>query len=420
MAKDGRRKNERVARRIAAFVLAAALSALAGGCGYVNSNISKVMDPAFGLKPTRSYTVNTEDGWTLSLTRINGAGKKSTRLPVVLCHGFGHNGFIWRVGGRRSFAQYLARKGYDVWMPDLRGAGASSKPGFAVMRTIIKSPFDWLDRMPYIVSDFTKVNWTVDDHIRYDLPAILKLVKKETGADAVNWVGHSMGGMVALAYMEDMGKDRGEINSIIALAAPMTIAHPLNDIMTVLRENKDLFQILNLFVNQSIPSMLNAATGANLQNGLDYLYFNSANMDRLTVMELLFYVVEDISPGCVDQFMTMVRDGSFKSADRSIDYSNRLGRVEIPVFAAAGKADNLAEPETIRYVYRHISSKDKAFKVFGISSGAQMDYGHTDLLLGKRSHLEVFPVLEEWLRRHATRPPPKPAATRPARNPQPQ
>ena len=416
MAKATARKMSKRLQWIAVLALAA-LTASVGGCGYVNSNISQVVDPAFGLKPTRSYTVRTKDGWTLSVTRINGAGKKTDLLPVVLCHGFGHNGFVWRAGGRRSFAQFLARKGYDVWVPDLRGAGASSKPGFAVVRTIIKSPFNWLDQMPRIVTDFTKVNWTVDDHIRFDLPALLDLIKKETGAGSVNWVGHSMGGMIALVHMQDEGKRRGDITSIVALAAPMTIAHPLNDIMTVIKDNQDLFQMLNLFVNQSVPSMLNAATGANLQNGLDYLYFNSANMDRLTVMELLFYVVEDISPGSVDQFTKMVRDGQFKSADGSIDYSKRLREVEIPVFAAAGKSDNLAEPETIRHVYRTIASKDKAFKIFGISSGAQMDYGHTDLILGKRSHLEVFPVLERWIRRHSSRKPEQPSAKAPSAKP---
>jgi len=380
------------------------LFAFMTGCTNVTEMMNpftKAMNPDAALIQPRSYLTKTEDGWTLCITRINGNPDKKPRLPVVLCHGFGHNGFVWRANGYRSFSQFLARKGYDVWVPNLRGSGASSKAGVGVVRTMIKAPFAWLDQIPHIATDFNKINWTVDDYINLDIPATLKLIKKETGATSVNWVGHSMGGMIALVYMQEAGKAKGDINSIIALAAPLIIARPLNDLLKMLETNKNMFKIFNLLVNQEGPAMLHAAAGGNLQNKQDNLFYNTQNMSQFAIMEMLFYVIEDISPGCIDQFTAMVIAGKFKSADGKIDYSARTGQIEIPVYAVAGKADNLAEPETIRFLYNTISSKDKAFKMFGIASGARQDYGHTDLILGRRSPEEIFPSLEKWLSRHS-------------------
>jgi poly(3-hydroxyalkanoate) synthetase len=45
-------------------------------------------------------------------------------------------------------------------------------------------------------------SWNVDDVVRYDVPAILDYVEKETGQSRVNWVGHSLGGMMMFPFLE--------------------------------------------------------------------------------------------------------------------------------------------------------------------------------------------------------------------------
>ena len=45
-------------------------------------------------------------------------------------------------------------------------------------------------------------DWTVDDLVHYDVPAILDYVEGESGHDRVNWVGHSLGGMLIFPYLE--------------------------------------------------------------------------------------------------------------------------------------------------------------------------------------------------------------------------
>ena len=38
--------------------------------------------------------------------------------------------------------------------------------------------------------------WTVDDLMKYDVPAILDYVECDSGRRRVNWIGHSLGGML--------------------------------------------------------------------------------------------------------------------------------------------------------------------------------------------------------------------------------
>jgi poly(3-hydroxyalkanoate) synthetase len=97
----------------------------------------------------------------------------------------------------------------------------------------------------------------------------------------------------------------------------------------------------------------------------------------------------------------MAQTGELTSADGKFNYSRELGRLTLPALFIAGKVDHSADPEAVRYGYQHVSSKDKAFRLFGLAWGDSIDYGHDDLILGKRSRKEVYPVIEKWLEGHA-------------------
>src|SRR5206468_2476156 len=52
----------------------------------------------------------------------------ATLAPVLLVHGFGQNRYAWHMP-ERSFANYLADCGFDVFNVDLRGHGRSAELG---------------------------------------------------------------------------------------------------------------------------------------------------------------------------------------------------------------------------------------------------------------------------------------------------
>src|ERR1700746_2163677 len=82
-------------------------------------------------KPTRVqrsmtptvHPVVTEDGITVALTRY--AAEVRRPAPVVLTHGTFSNG-----GLCARLAAYLAQEGFDCWVLELRGHGASQRDGY--------------------------------------------------------------------------------------------------------------------------------------------------------------------------------------------------------------------------------------------------------------------------------------------------
>src|SRR5512140_3464556 len=80
-----------------------------------------------GRARPRLYHARTHDGWRLALYR-HAPGRRSHRTPVLLCHGMASNRWDMDGPGRISLARYLVRRGYDVWVVELRGAGRSTRP----------------------------------------------------------------------------------------------------------------------------------------------------------------------------------------------------------------------------------------------------------------------------------------------------
>ena len=137
------------------------------------------------------------DGWKVALHRYLPRGREEVARPVVLCHGLGANRYNFDLGRGPSLARYLRERGYDVWVLELRGAGCSSRPR-------------WLNGRRY--------TWNFDDFVERDIPAALDRVRMKTGAEQVNWVGHSMGGLVMYAFLQEQGREA--VASAVAVSSP--------------------------------------------------------------------------------------------------------------------------------------------------------------------------------------------------------
>ena len=132
----------------------------------------------------RLYTTRTHDGWRLALHRYAPAARAHA-TPVMLCHGMGSNRWDMDGPGRLSLARYLVRRGYDVWVIELRGAGRSMRPHW------------WNDK---------RYDWRFEDYVQHDSRAALRTVLHETGARQVHWVGHSTSGFICSCPLENVYK----------------------------------------------------------------------------------------------------------------------------------------------------------------------------------------------------------------------
>ena len=103
------------------------------------------------------YRVTTEDGAEVALHRHPASG-----LPVLVVHGISSNHHCWDLNEERSLAVDLAAHGMDAWLLDLRGHGDARRDSRGRPQNS---------------------GWSIDDYARYDIPAAVDLVLRETGAE---------------------------------------------------------------------------------------------------------------------------------------------------------------------------------------------------------------------------------------------
>ncbi|HVV36057.1 MAG TPA: alpha/beta fold hydrolase [Acidimicrobiales bacterium] len=107
------------------------------------------------------------------------SGDQSLDTPVLLVHGYGHNSSAW----------FMLRK-------------ALKTAGFTSIHTMNYNP---------LVHDIPRIAEKLSDRV--------EMIRGLTGADTVNLVGHSLGGLVSRWYVQEMDGDL-KVNTAITLASP--------------------------------------------------------------------------------------------------------------------------------------------------------------------------------------------------------
>lgn len=344
----------------------------------------------------KEYNVRTEDGWNISVNRYTlKDGSPQKKAAVILCHGFNINNKFWDLDRHCSIARYLAGNNYDVWVPSLRGSGLSSKPILSDLKGMIRFEIQAIPRMLLKApADITKLNWTIDDHIHKDIPAVIDFVRKESGFDKVYWVGHSMGSIIVFGYLES--EDRNHVAGFISLSSMMIIPKPLNPYLEAAANKKQLLTAA-LLLNATVASQLRNYTLGTVKIPIEEIFMNKENMETDVVYRFFRLVIDDTSPGIMTQFLNSLNAGKMLSADGKFNYTDAMNLVKVPVLIAGGGQDGFVTEEGLRSTYEAISSSDKSIVIFSKANGYSVDYGHCDLILGKNSQAEVFPVILKWL-----------------------
>ena len=108
----------------------------------------------------RVVPFTTEDGHHLNLINVRGP-RQPTREPVILVHGAGVRGNIFRAPVETTIVDALLDAGYDVWLENWRAS-----------------------------IDVPLSDWNLDQAARYDHPAAVETVQRETGADSMKAIIH--------------------------------------------------------------------------------------------------------------------------------------------------------------------------------------------------------------------------------------
>jgi pimeloyl-ACP methyl ester carboxylesterase len=361
------------------LALGALVVLLLPGCATMRTHAS---NPE--LRPGTDGFAYTADGWLLGIKRYRPANPDPGKHPVVLCHGLGLNATFWTLTDD-NLPKQLAARGYEVFVPDMRGSGSSQPVGrVGKINAILRGT-------PFL--EINESKWTVDDQARYDVPAILDYVQAMTGDNQVNWVGHSLGGMLLFPYLE-LTPGPKRIASFVAMGAPAILAGAPDRYM--LKSSRRLRILLSFVSTGRLGRPLMVARPPGLER-IDRYYYSAENVDRRTISRFYGYTLEDPGPGALKQLEYYLEFGHLASADHRIDYAARLNEVRVPILYVAGDGDGLADMPSMIQTAAATGSPDKTFLRFGQKEGHVADYGHCDLVWSRHAPREVFPVIADWL-----------------------
>ena len=160
-------------------------------CEQMTNNASKNVISTYGKNDIRVYSVQTNDGFSITLTRYVGTKRPS----ILLIHGMGCNHKIFDVDQNHSLARFLNTNGWDVWLLDLRTHAGDAD--------------FWFGRIRGLDSDreFICRYWDFDrTYLQEDVVAGVSFVLNASQYNQIILGGHSYGGYLAYAYAERIGQ----------------------------------------------------------------------------------------------------------------------------------------------------------------------------------------------------------------------
>lgn len=326
---------------------------------------------AYDSRADQIHRVECSDGVRLSLKRfLPRPGAPRRNLPVICVPGLGADSHNFDAPGPWGLAPAFAEQGYDTWVVDLRGTGLSRVPSGR-----------WRD-----------IHF--DDFVCHDLPAVEEHVCRTTGAEEMLWIGHSMGGMALYASLAS-GRGR-RMRAAITLGSPVGFPQGWDCVPVFRRVHFLADHIPGLHVRRALrlltPLCLTSRDIAS-QN-----WAVRENVDVALCRKLLYAAVQDVPRGLALQFRDWIHNDAFRSVDLSVDYRARMAGARTPVLVVCGPEDRLGVPGSVARARDLLPNHE--WLELSRAEGFSTDYGHIDMVFGRRAPEEVFPRFFEFLARH--------------------
>jgi pimeloyl-ACP methyl ester carboxylesterase len=295
-----------------------------------------------------------------------------SRGVVMLIHGFGQNRYTWH-SSRRSFSNYLAREGWDVFNVDLRGHGRSRRFGAPRPKVLY-------------------------EYIEEDVPAFAREAMRLAGTDHFYLVGHSMGGLISYSVAGTVLREH--VRGVISIGSPYRFGQG-SALLLLLREAAAAIGWTGIF--DSNPMMPVRFIGKHLHRRaalwdnrilpLPIRGWVPGGLERDVLEEYLSKTFEHTSLSVALDIFKAGSAHGFKSLDGMIDYSAAFEMLDRPLLVVAGTEDQLAPPESVRPAYEVSKSRDKTYRAWPL--------GHLDLIMGREATRTVWPLVKDWLARRS-------------------
>jgi pimeloyl-ACP methyl ester carboxylesterase len=313
-------------------------------------------------------TVVTSDVWRLRICRYRKGRIEGE--PVLLVHGasVNHHNFTEPEGA--CLADYLAERGYDCWVLDLRGT-RSSKPAF----------------------ERGHLDTTMDDYLNYDIPAAIDHIRRATGYARVHYVGHSLGGMLLYAYAQQTG------GGLIASAA--TLGAPIGFDGVRAKAGLAALPLIMKFpylVGDAARGLVPFALL--MRSSFGVFPTNMRNIAKGLGVQQLYNTIETPLPKVLRELAHMIERKVWLMDGDTLDVKAGLNTITTPLLAIYGEKDPFIPKAEAERFFNALPSSDKQMLWCLKENGFAEDYGHCDLAFGREGAKEVFRPILEWFKAH--------------------
>jgi pimeloyl-ACP methyl ester carboxylesterase len=315
------------------------------------------------------FTCKTRDMHTLILWRCFPPQEVISHThSVILFHGFASNRFTFDLDAEVSVANYLASKGWDVWVVELRGSGKSKDTGPKEANTH---------------------SWVFEDHIE-DVRALIEKVYTVSG-NPVHVVGHSMGAMLVQCASAGESGQSGMIRSGVSIAGSFLMEESL------WKEFLWLWPVVQHFetIHPEFIKEILAPMSFRFNTPWDQLFFRQDNVDPNVARNMFMKNWEAIPISLISQLRSAVGPDGLRSNDDCKAYADMLPLIKINMLLIAGSKDQQCPPVSMETAKLHIANS--TYKCFGVDHGHKNEYGHFDLIVGINAKTEVWDTVSAFL-----------------------
>jgi predicted alpha/beta hydrolase len=292
-----------------------------------------------------SRHVRLEGGESIHLRRIAPAGAGTDHPAAVLVHGMVENGRVFYSPSDKGLAPFLARRGFDCWVVDLRGHGSSR---------------------PHVGRSSA---WGQTDELLGDLPTAVDAIEEARGAPPELWIAHSWGGVLCASFFARFPSRAGAVRGCAFFGTKRRV------------------------LVRNIPRRIQ----------IDLIWKLAARAVVAVAGYLparrLGWGSDDESRGTWADCVRWVRErGPWVDPVDGFDYLAAAPTALPRTLWIAGAADRcLGHPDDVRLFMRECGDPDGEWMLLARAAGFSRDAGHIDMLTHPSAVDDQFPMVAEWL-----------------------
>ncbi|XP_010453536.1 PREDICTED: triacylglycerol lipase 2 [Camelina sativa] len=360
----------------------------------------------YGYK-CEEHDVVTQDGYILNMQRIPegragsgaGTGSGGKRQPVLIQHGILVDGMSWLLNpADQNLPLILADQGFDVWMGNTRGTRFSRRHRYLKPS---QKPF-W--------------NWTWDELVSYDLPAMFDHIHGLTG-QKIHYLGHSLGTLIGFASFSEKGlvdKVRSaamlspiaylsHMTTVIGAIAAKSFIAEATAILGLAEFNPKsglvggLIKAICLKAGVDCYDLLSVITGKNCCLNASTIDLFLANEPQSTSTKNMIHLSQTVRDKQLRKYNYGSSDRNIKHYGQATPPAYNISAIphDLPLFFSYGGLDCLADVKDVEFLLDQFKFHD----VNKMNVQFVKDYAHADFIMGVTAKDVVYNQVATFFKR---------------------